>query len=278
MDLKKFDALSSDGYKAQTQANWTNAPCGSNYSNHEFGTLAYFEDIEKHRYSSHPWLLNRINSFNLEGKKVLEIGYGMGTDHLSLARRGGIMNGIDITAGNKEITGRRFELYGQKSNLVVDDAEIMPFPDNSFDFVYSFGVIHHAPDTERIVREIHRVLKPGGRCWIAVYNKSSVYFWWSLFLVNYVLKGGFRKRTLQQQVSLLEYPNDNENLVVRLYTPPEFEGLFSGFASRKREIHHLIPDDVKVLQKLYREKEKPRTWLDAIGRRFGWYIAVEAVK
>lgn len=278
MDLRNFDALSSEGYKAQTRSNWTAAPCGSNYSEHPFMSRPYFEEIEAYRYGTHPWLLEKIRSFSLEGKKVLEIGYGMGTDHLALARQGGVMHGIDLTPGNKDITQGRFDLYGFSTDLVVDDAENMPFADASFDFVYSFGVVHHAPSTEKVIREVYRVLKPGGRCWIAVYNRSSLYFWWTLFLVQYLLKGGFRKRTLQQQVSLLEYPNDNENLVVRLYRPAEFERLFAPFSSREREVSHLLPANLQILQRLFPDPERPRTWLDALGRRLGWYVAVEAVK
>jgi len=82
---------------------------------------------------------------------------------LSLARRGARTHGVDLTPGHVELTRERLRLNGFAPRLVNADAEALPFPDNRFDFVYSFGVVHHSPDTARAVSEIFRVLKPGGR-------------------------------------------------------------------------------------------------------------------
>ena len=209
---------------------------------------------------------------------MLEIGFGMGTDHLNMARRGARMTGIDITPRNFEVTSRRFEIYEKKTDLVVGDGENLPYKDESLDFVYSFGVVHHTPDTDAAISEIHRVLKPGGKCYLTVYHKTSIFFWWSVFFCNFILGRGFRRRTLKQQISMIEYPNTNENMVIRLYKKLEFEKLFENFGNVKAYIRHLIPVDITHLSGLYGDKNKPTPLLTRIGNRFGWYVVVEAEK
>jgi len=278
MDTKQFQDLTSSSYKDQTRANWTEAPCGSNYSDKECLTKEYFEDIESHRYKSHPWILESIRNFDIKNRSVLEIGYGMGTDHLSMARQGAVMNGIDLTHRNLEVTTKRFEMYGFRSNLTVGDAENLPYDDESFDFIYSFGVVHHTPDTEKAIREIHRVLKPGGKCYITVYHKNSIFFWWSTYVFNYILKSGYKKRSLRQQLSLIEYPNTNENMVIRLYGRREFERLFSAFGDKRSYIRQLIPVDIAYFSRFFSDPYRPTSVLGHLGKIFGWYVIVEAEK
>lgn len=119
MDTKDYKQLSDEEYKQQSQLNWEKAPCGSNYAEGEYLSKEYFDDLERSRYQIQDWQLHEFDTFDIKGKQVLEIGFGIGTDHLSLARRGGIMHGIDITAGNKSITEKRFALYGYKTELVT---------------------------------------------------------------------------------------------------------------------------------------------------------------
>lgn len=119
MDTKSFNKYSPEEYKNKLQEHWGNVPCGSNYSTEELLSRDYFNEIEFHRYSTHPWIIENIQNFDIKGKKVLEIGYGIGTDHLALARQGGIMHGIDITPRNLEITQKRFKLFGFTSELIV---------------------------------------------------------------------------------------------------------------------------------------------------------------
>lgn len=278
MDTSGFTRLSPEEYKRQTRMHWGGDPCGSNYSDKGFLTKEYFEEVERHRYGSHPWILEAIQGFDIEGKKVLEIGYGMGTDHLAMARRGAMMYGIDLTPMNFEVTRTRLEIFGAASELSVGDAEKLPFPDGYFDFVYSFGVIHHSPDTPGIVSEIRRVLAPGGKCFLTVYHKHSVFFWWSVYLVNYLLKGGRKRRTLEQQLSLIEYPNTNENMVIRLFTRQGFVEMFRNFREVECSVKHLLPVDIAFFSRFFGDPYRPRPFLDRVGDRFGWYLIVEAVK
>ena len=273
-----FENYSSLEYKEQTKVNWSEAPCGTNYTEEKTLSRKYFEEIEKHRYHTHPWIKESIDGFKINGKDVLEIGFGAGTDHLNLARRGGKMHGIDLTIRHHEITHKRLSLYGFKSNLIIGDTERLPYENETFDFVYSFGVVHHTPDTKKAVAEVYRVLKPGGRCWLSVYHKDSIFFWWSIFGVEYLLKKGWRKRSLQQQLSLIEYPNINENMVIKLYKRKEFEMMFHNFNDVKTHIRHLIPIDIAYASAFYNNPYNPNPLLSKIGRKFGWYIVLDALK
>ncbi len=277
-DTTHFADLSSNEYKSQTVNHWSKNPCGSNYGDAEFGSREYFAEVEAHRYFSHPWIKEAINRFEINNKNVLEIGFGMGTDYINLARRGAIIHGTDLTPGNIKIVTSRLEQEDLVGELLNADAENLPYADNSMDFVYSFGVIHHSPDTEQIISEIHRVLKPNGRCLVSVYHKNSIFFWWTTCLVNYVLKRGWRKRTLQQQLSLIEYPGTNENMVIRLYKRKEFEALFSDFSKNNCYVRHLLPCDVAFLSHFFKNRDRPIRFLNMLGSKVGWYVVMEAVK
>lgn len=277
-DTTNFTDLPDQEYKKQTIKNWTSSPCGSNYTAEEYLTREYFEEVEGFRYNSHPWLKNAIESFDIKGKSVLEIGFGMGTDHLTMARKGANMYGVDMTPKHLKITQNRLKLYNLNSNLILGDGETVPLEDNSMDFIYSFGVIHHSPNTEKIISEINRILKPKGKCFITVYHKNSLFFWLNVFLVNYIIKGGWQKRNLHQQISLVEYPNDNENLVLRLYKKTQFKSLFKNFININCKIKHLLPAEIPILGRFYKNQFEPTPFLSTLGNFFGWYIIIEATK
>ena len=278
INTRDFNSLSKKRFNDEAIKNWSGSPCGSNYSEKELLTRDYFDEIEKHRYFTHPWILETINSFDLREKKVLEIGCGMGTDHLAMARKGGIMHAVDLTPRNLEIAQKRFKIYDHKTRVTIGDAELLPYDDDSMDFIYSFGVLHHSPDTEKTISEVHRVLKPEGRCYITVYHKSSIFFWWTIYFWNYLLKGGWGKRTLQQQLSLIEYPNTNPSIVTRLYRKKEVKKLFSQFKNATYSIKHLIPADIVYFSQFYEDSFKPTRFLNRLSNRFGWYIVIEAMK
>jgi len=264
--------------KNETIQNWIKDPCGANYSSKEKLSKSYFNQIESSRYFSHPWMLDNINSFEIEGKKVLEIGFGMGTDHLALARNGAIMYGIDMGITNNIITKNRFKLFGYKTQLTLGDAEFLPFKDSCMDFIYSFGVVHHSPDTQKIISEAYRILKPGGQCYFAVYNKNSIFFWWSVFFLNFLIGQGWQERTLRQQISRVEYPNTNEDIVVKLYNKNQFKSHFKSFSQTSTAIAHLIPDDILYVRNFFKNPLKPRFILNWLGKKFGWYIIIKAIK
>ena len=199
----------------------------------------------------------------------------MGTDYLNLARQGAIMHGVDLIPKHGEVTAKRLKMYSLDSRIVIGDAETLPYRDETFDFVYSFGVIHHSPDTAKIVREIKRVLKPGARCWATVYHKNSLFFWWSVFAVHHVLLGGFLRESLKSRLSRIEYPNDNPNLVIRLYTKRVLASIFRevGFQSVNVSVDQIEPTHIAVFHRFL-----SRRMVEPLAHRFGWYVIADAQK
>ena len=274
MDTVNFNALEDDEYKAQTQKNWGKDPCGSRLvsSKYEYLSKEYFDELEKRKDEFEPWKKDELASLDVAGKKVLEIGYGMGCDTITLARKGAIMTGIDITEGNKTVTTAHFKVNNMYiPDLIIGDAEHLPFADESFDFVYSFGVIHHTPNTDKVVAEMSRVLKSGGGGYITVYNKNSFFFWFWIFF-NYVKNREWKKYTLKERLSMIEYPNENKNMVIKLYTKRQLRKLFSDFSIKKVYSRHLMKHDF-IGGHFFSER-----MLNFLGQYFGWYNIIRFEK
>lgn len=151
------------------------------WNNESCGELLYLDgDSRKDylrqsniRYDLEPYILDFAGFDQLKDKKVLEIGTGLGADHQKFSEAGAILYGIDLTRRAVEHSQRRFRVFGLNTNLQVADAEDLPFESESFDWMYSWGVLHHTPKTERAIAEAFRVLKPGGTAKIMIYHKYS---------------------------------------------------------------------------------------------------------
>jgi ubiquinone/menaquinone biosynthesis C-methylase UbiE len=124
----------------------------------------------------------------LRGKHVLDIAVGTGFSAVTYARAGAVVTGIDITDYAILQTKKNFELRGLTGTILKMDAQTLDFPDNTFDFVSAHGCLMHMPDTERAVREIFRVLKPGGRIYVWMYHRGW-YFWFGIVFLRGILCG-----------------------------------------------------------------------------------------
>jgi len=155
---------------------WNSNPCMARLYHGNKNKITAFTKIEDERYSRFSGILKYALFKSFKGKKVLEVGCGIGSDGIQFARNGACYTGVDLTNAAVSIAKERFELFGQKGEIIKVDTESLPFPDNYFNHVYSFGVIHHSPNPENIVNEIHRVLKPGGSINIMLYNRTSFYY------------------------------------------------------------------------------------------------------
>jgi ubiquinone/menaquinone biosynthesis C-methylase UbiE len=132
---------------------------------------------EEERYSTYPWLYEVAEFRKHRGEKVLEIGCGTGSDLLQFAKQGALATGVDLTTKHVELARRR---VGDLAVVYEADARYLPFEDASFDYVYSHGVLHHSDEPEQIVREMFRVLRPGGRINVHVYALWSYITLWGI--------------------------------------------------------------------------------------------------
>lgn len=156
---------------------WNSASCGEIYAG-EGSDCERYAEVSRRRYLLEPYLKPFACFEEACNKDVLEIGVGMGSDHQSLAEaRPRNLHGIDLTERALEHTRSRFQAFGIASQLAVGNAEQLTFTDASFDFVYSWGVIHHSPNTAKAAQEILRVLRPGGVARVMIYHRNSPVGW-----------------------------------------------------------------------------------------------------
>jgi ubiquinone/menaquinone biosynthesis C-methylase UbiE len=147
--------------KDQVHKFWNDASCGENLYL-SGGSKAAYAAQSAERYRLEPLILRFANFESAAGKKVLELGVGLGADHQCFAEAGADLWGVDLTKRAVEHTARRFEFFGLRSQLAVGDAENLQFENDTFDLVYSWGALHHTPNTPKAIQEVFRVLKRGG--------------------------------------------------------------------------------------------------------------------
>jgi SAM-dependent methyltransferase len=196
---------STDTLKEQVQEFWNAHSCGEVYAEGD-GLRTRLESEYEARYALEPYIPTFARFEDGRDKDVLEIGVGMGSDHLRWASaRPRSLSGIDLTPRAVKFTRARLALANHVSDLRVADAEQLPFQDDSFDLIYSWGVLHHTPNTAAAIREVHRVLRPGGVARVMIYHRYSMtgFMLWT----RYALLRGKPHRTLAEIYSrYLESP------------------------------------------------------------------------
>jgi ubiquinone/menaquinone biosynthesis C-methylase UbiE len=162
--------------KAEVKAFWNRQSCDTQHARSEQFTRDYFEQIEQWRYMDQPFIHSFAQFARYHGKRVLEVGFGAGTDFIQWLRVGAIVSGVDLTEEGLANLTHRIRVYNlpEPENLQVADAENLPFPTNTFDLGYSWGVLHHTPNTEKAIAELVRVTRPGGEIKIMLYNRHSL--------------------------------------------------------------------------------------------------------
>jgi SAM-dependent methyltransferase len=258
--------------KEEVRDFWNADPCGTRY-------LEGKEDFEAHaraRYALEPYIFDFAQFQTARGLKVLEIGVGMGADYLEWLKAGALATGVDLSAASIERARRRCELAGYQPDLRVSDAEQLPFADDTFDVVYSYGVMHHSPNTSQCIREARRVLKPGGQARIMVYHDPSITG--AMLWLRY---GIFRGKSLRQSVfDHLESPG------TKTYTRDEALTLLDGFKDVNMKLA-FSPGDLLLHQPsarfqsaFYRTIWKlfPRALVRKFGPSWGLFLLIKATK
>jgi SAM-dependent methyltransferase len=267
--------------KLEAQKQWDTDPCGAVTA----ATVApesgeWYASVRSHRYGEYaPWMPAVIDAGRWRGTDVLEIGVGLGSDHLSFAEAGARMHALDLSAQHLRHTQRHLAFHGLQTEGRLGDAERNPWPDNSFDLVYSFGVLHHTPGTAAAIQEVLRVLRPGGTALIGLYHRDSWFYWlWTIFWRG-ILRLGLLRKGKRRLLSEIEYRSAGNDALplVKVYSRRQAQHLFAGFATVTMSTHcaaasHFPPPLAQVLQLL------PARWLERWLRFGGWYIIIRATK
>lgn len=289
--------------KERVRAFWQANPCGVKFAEAELGTRRFYELVEAHRYATEWHIPSAADFARARGSKVLEIGCGLGTDGAQFAKAGADYTGVDLTEAAVELTRRRFELFDLPGKFQTADAENLDFPDESFDLVYSHGVLHHTPDIAKAIREVHRVLRPGGRAIVMLYHRNSYNYRVNISLLRRVgaqllqwdsgvklvhkltgeplnkleeharLLRTQRQSYLADQEFLSQNTDGAGNPLARVYSRQDASELFRDFSKVTFKTYFFNKRWLPLLGKLL-----PRSVESQLAARWGWHLWIYATK
>lgn len=227
------------------------------------GSAGFFRQLDDYRYDKLRYMTKVIDFNHYKGKSFLEVGCGVGIDLVRFAQAGARVTGIDLAPVSIELAEKNFAHHQVQADLQVMNGEAMTFPDNSFDVVYAHGVLQYTADANQMIKECHRVVKPGGEVIIMVYNRIS----W-LNAMSTVMKVG------------LEH---EDAPVLKKYSIAELKSMLAPFKAVR-----IVPERFPVESKLHKGWKAllfnkifvktfnalPRAWV----RPFGWHIMAFATK
>lgn len=260
---------------------WDRRPCNIRHSPKPVGTRQYFDEVEERKYFVETHIPRFAQFERWQGKKVLEIGCGIGTDTINFARHGAYVTAVELSKKSLEIAQQRAEVYGLEDRIrfyLGNAEELTTFvPVEPYDLVYSFGVIHHTPNPERVIEQMRHYVQPGSTISIMIYYRYSWKVLWILIIYG---KGRFwRLAELVAQHSEAETGCP----VTYTFTRSKAKKLFRrhGFQVTEMWVDHIfpyrIPDYVQYRYvKVWYFRSMPQTLFRWLERRFGWHLCVKA--
>lgn len=294
---------SNDNLKERVRAFWQAHPCGTKFADAEPGSPKFYELVEAHRYAKE-WHIPAAADFaSSSGLRVLEIGCGLGTDGAQFAKAGADYTGVDLTEAAVDLARKRFAVSALPGRFKLADAENLEFENESFDLVYSHGVLHHTPNTARAVSEIWRVLRPGGRALVMLYHRDSYNYRVNISVLR---RAGARLLRSESGISLVhrltgepveslreharllhegeenylkpdEFLNQNTdgagNPLARVYSRKEARELFKAFSNVELRTFFLNKRWLPVIGNFLSRRMESR-----LADRWGWHLWIYATK
>ncbi|OGX15651.1 MAG: hypothetical protein A2166_02660 [Omnitrophica WOR_2 bacterium RBG_13_41_10] len=181
--MVNIDTKEQCSLKKEIQEYWTKNVPILNIGLEKFSHLSkeFYLEVDNLRLRYEPFAFSLIDSFAGEGLSILEIGCGLGYDSRYMAKKGLKVVSLDLSFRNVDLTLKGSSLLELDVKGICADGENLPFQNNTFDIVYSFGVLHHTPNTQKAIDEIYRVLKPQGKCFVMLYHKGYAYYFIKLY-------------------------------------------------------------------------------------------------
>ena len=246
---------------------WNQQPCNIKHSSCEVGTKEYFDEVEKRKYFVESHIPGFADFNKWSGKKVLEIGCGIGTDAVNFAKNGAEYTGIELSDTSLEITKKRFDVFQRKGtffNIDAQNLEELSKVGCDFDLIYSFGVIHHSPNPQKIIDNCWRLLRPDGVLKIMVYAENS----WKKMLID-----------KEQE----QYEAQERCPLAYTYTNNQLYDLLKDYKNIQIKQTHIFPYKIEDYKKGIYVKEDwfeamPEQMFKILEERLGWHLCVTCTK
>jgi len=256
---------------------WDSRPCNIRHSSKPVGTREYFDDVEKRKYFVEPHISGFARFDRWKGKKVLEIGCGIGTDSINFARAGADLTVVDISEKSLEICRKRFEVYGLNARFYCGNAEELSsfLPIEKYDLIYSFGVIHHTPNPKKVFEEIRKYADASTEIKVMLYAKWSWKVFW--IIMSYGRMAFWRADELIRRYSEAQTGCP----VTYTYTFNDVRRLMSGYMIVDMYKEHIFSYVIEKYVNHQYEKEwyfklMPRQVFKFLEKNLGWHICITA--
>lgn len=261
---------------------WDRRPCNIRHSTQSVGSKEYFDEVEARKYLVEPHIPAFAEFEKWRGKKVLEIGCGIGTDTVSFADHGASVTSVDLSEKSLDLARQRTAVYGVQDQVHFycgNAEELGTFvPVEPYDLIYSFGVIHHTPHPERVLEQLRQYARTGTTVKIMVYHRRS---WKVLWILLTEGKGQFWKVP-----ELVAKNSEAQTGCPITYTYSRREGREllerQGFSVRDVTVEHIFPYRIKDYVQYRYVKEFYFRWMPpvlfhALEKRLGWHLCITGV-
>jgi 2-polyprenyl-3-methyl-5-hydroxy-6-metoxy-1,4-benzoquinol methylase len=244
---------------------WDRRPCNIRHTRRAVGSREFFDEVEARKYFVEPHIRAFADFARWRGKRVLEIGCGIGTDAANFARSGADYTAIELSGSSLELAMKRFEVFGLNGRFLQGNAEALDrlVGTGPFNLIYSFGVIHHTPNPRAVIEAARRVIAPDGELRIMLYASQS----WKAAMIE----AGFDQPEAQSGCP-----------IAFTYTPDEARALLAGqFEATEIRQDHIFP---YVVEKYLKYEYEPQPWFKAmpedmfkaLEKRMGWHLLITA--
>jgi ubiquinone/menaquinone biosynthesis C-methylase UbiE len=248
------------------QSYWNARPCNIRHSTRPVGTKEYFDEVEKRKYFVEPHIPGFAQFERWKGKRVLEVGCGIGTDTINFAKAGALVTAVDLSNESLKLAQQRAKVFGLEDSVTFYQANAEDLgasvPVNSYDLVYSFGVIHHTPNPSGAIAQIKRYMTPSSELRIMLYAKNS----WK----NIMIESGFDQPEAQRGCP-----------IAFTFTQQEVRDLLEGFQILDIRQDHIFPFVIEKYVKYEYEiapwfSAMPKHMFAALEKSLGWHILITA--
>lgn len=272
---KAFDGKTVDDVRNY----WNNRPCNIRHSPKDVGSREYFDEVERRKYFVEPHIPLFAEFERWEGKRVLEIGCGIGTDTMNFARAGAKVTAVDLSEESLHVARRRAEVFGLQDRITFIQANaerLSEFvPVETYDLVYSFGVIHHTPNPENVVREVLKYMNKQSQFKMMVYNRYS----WKVLWV--LLKYGKCKFWDLDKIVAKYSEAQTGCPITYSYSRKSIINLLYDFEINKIFVDHIFPYTIEEYKKYTYKKTwyfnlLPYKLFRILEKNAGWHLCVQS--